>query len=68
MAPLFPVWKGNGPPIMDMRRTVEGIAWRFRTGAPWRDLPEEFGLWALHGLVQRRYSSDVPWKTPLTRS
>ncbi len=24
MAPHFPVWKGNGRPIMDMRRTVEG--------------------------------------------
>ncbi|MBN6751901.1 transposase, partial [Micrococcus luteus] len=20
-------------------------AWRFRTGAPWRDLPERFGNW-----------------------
>lgn len=27
---------------MDMRRTVEGIVWRFRTGAPWRDVPEGF--------------------------
>ena len=32
LAPLFPVWKGNGRPILDMRRTLEGIAWRFRTG------------------------------------
>lgn len=30
---------------MDMRKTVEGIAWRFRTGAPWRDIPERFGQW-----------------------
>lgn len=45
MAPHFPVWKGNGRPIMDMRRTVEGIVWRFRTGAPWRDVPERFGNW-----------------------
>lgn len=26
-------------------RTLEGIAWRYRTGAPWRDLPVEFGSW-----------------------
>ena len=45
MAPHFPAWKGNGRPIMDMRRTVEGIVWRFRTGAPWRDVPERFGNW-----------------------
>lgn len=30
----FPVWKGNGRPIMDMRRTVEGIVWWFRMGRP----------------------------------
>ena len=24
---------------------MEGILWIARTGAPWRDLPEEFGLW-----------------------
>ena len=27
------------------RLTVEGILWIARTGAPWRDLPEAFGLW-----------------------
>lgn len=27
------------------RSTVEAILWRARTGAPWRDLPEEFGPW-----------------------
>lgn len=29
----------------NLRKTVEGILWRFRTGAPWRDLPNEFGPW-----------------------
>lgn len=29
----------------NLRMTVEGILWRFRTGAPWRDLPNEFGSW-----------------------
>ena len=27
------------------RLVLEGVAWRFRTGAPWRDLPERFGPW-----------------------
>src|SRR4051794_31209868 len=35
LEPLFPKPKGRGRPMMDMRSTVEGIAWRFRTGAPW---------------------------------
>jgi len=29
----------------DQRVILEGIAWRFRTGSPWRDLPERFGPW-----------------------
>ena len=28
-----------------LRMAVEGILWKFRTGAPWRDLPSEFGPW-----------------------
>jgi len=47
--------------MMDMRSTVEGIAWRFRTGAPWRDVPERFGHW--NSIYQRfsDWSSDGTW-------
>ena len=24
---------------------MDGVFWILRTGAPWRDLPEEFGAW-----------------------
>ena len=33
------------PPSQDNRTTLEGILWIARTGAPWRDLPAEFGKW-----------------------
>ena len=29
----------------NLRRTVEGILYRMRTGLPWRDLPSFFGIW-----------------------
>ena len=34
------------------RKTVEGILWVARTGAPWRDLPPYFGKW---NTVYRRF-------------
>jgi transposase len=33
----------NGPPTKDHRLIVEAIVWLDRTGAPWRDLPSQFG-------------------------
>jgi transposase len=61
LAPLFPAPKGRGRPPMDMRSTVEGIAWRFRTGAPWREVPERFGHW--NSIYQRfsGWSGDGTW-------
>ena len=44
----------RGRPWNDHRTTLEGIIWRFRTGSPWRDLPETFGpyqsVWQRHRL------------------
>ena len=34
-----------GPAIPDKRRTVNGILWILRTGAPWRDMPERYCNW-----------------------
>ena len=35
--------KPRGVPRVDDRRVINGILWRFRTGAPWRDIPERYG-------------------------
>ena len=35
----------TGRPPRDRRQVLDGILWILRTGAPWRDLPEEFGPW-----------------------
>ncbi|MFI1060575.1 transposase [Streptomyces spororaveus] len=45
LGPLLPAVKATGRPPVDRRTVVEATAWRFRTGAPWRDLPERFGNW-----------------------
>lgn len=43
---LFPPRAKTGRPPSDRRNVMDGILWILRTGAPWRDLPEEFGKWA----------------------
>jgi len=40
--PMLPN-KPRGVPRVDDRRTLNGIFWVLRSGAPWRDLPESFG-------------------------
>ena len=46
LAPLLPPQRPKmGRPPKDHRLIVEAIVWLDRTGAPWRDLPAEFGPW-----------------------
>jgi transposase len=43
---LLPGRKGYvGANAKDNRLFVETVLWRYRSGAPWRDLPERFGDW-----------------------
>jgi transposase len=37
----------------DNRLFVEAVLYRYRTGCPWRDLPERFGMWKS---VHQRFS------------
>lgn len=66
LEPLLPTWKGNGRPIADMRLVREGIAWRFRTGAPWRDVPEHFGNWNTIYCRFNDWAKDGTWERLLT--
>ncbi|WP_373311979.1 transposase [Streptomyces aurantiogriseus] len=33
------------PPVWTRRQLIDGIRWRARTGAPWRDVPERYDPW-----------------------
>lgn len=57
----------GGRPFRDHRRVVEAIVWRYRTGSPWRDLPEEFGPWQTAWKRHRRFSGDGTWDKILAR-
>lgn len=59
ISPVLPSGVGRrGRPWNDHRRTLEGIAWRCRTGSPWRDLPAVFGPWQSVWYRHRRWSTD----------
>ena len=46
LQPLLPPEKGPmGRPSTSHRRFFNAIVWLVRTGAPWRDLPPEYGYW-----------------------
>ena len=42
LEPLLPKVLSRGRPWADNRRVLEGILWVLKTGARWRDLPEEY--------------------------
>jgi transposase len=42
----------------DHRQVLEAIAWRYRTGCPWRDVPADFGPWQTLWKRHRRWSTD----------
>lgn len=46
IADLFASSASTGRPPRDRRQVFDGILWILNTGAPWRDLPEEFGPWS----------------------
>jgi len=45
-----------------LRRTVEGILFRIRTGIPWRNLPEHFGKWNSIYKAFNHWSKKGIWK------
>jgi transposase len=56
IAPLLPSNGNRGKQWTDHRRVINGILWKLRTGAPWRDLPERYGPW------QTCYDRCVRWR------
>ncbi|MFH8692488.1 transposase [Streptomyces anulatus] len=50
----------------DHRQVIDAIAFKYRTGIPWMDLPEHFGSWkGVHNRL-RKWASDGTWKRVFT--
>ena len=55
---LFPRPARTGRPSADRRRMVNAIMWILRTGAPWRDLPGEYGPFGTAWMWFDRWNSN----------
>jgi transposase len=52
---------GLGRLPRNLRKQIDGVNWRFRTGSPWRDVPERYGRWATVYDLHRRYCENGTW-------
>ncbi|GAB2766951.1 hypothetical protein GCM10027072_77470 [Streptomyces bullii] len=64
--PLMPADPVRGQRWADHRRTLEAIAWKYRIGSPWRDLPDEFGSFQTAHKRLLRWAVDGTWQRILT--
>src|SRR5918998_2265992 len=51
-----------GVTAKDNRRFVDAVVYKFRTGIPWRDLPERFGHWHRIYVRFNRWSKKGIWQ------
>jgi transposase len=67
LEPLLPRAKKPGrPPKWTKRQLIDGIRWRVRAGAPWRDIPPAYGHWATAYGLFRRWQRDGTWAKVLS--
>ncbi|MFC7708177.1 IS5 family transposase, partial [Micromonospora lupini] len=60
--PLLPAESSWGRPCKWTRRQIiDGIRWRVRTGAPWRDVPANYAPWQTLYRWFRRWQRDGTW-------
>ncbi|MEV7685080.1 IS5 family transposase [Streptomyces bungoensis] len=60
--PLMPADPVRGRRWADHRRTLEAIAWKYRTNSPWRDLPDELGSFQTARNRLIRWAVDGTWE------
>lgn len=67
LEPLLPTSKRPGrPSLWTRRQLIDGIRWRIRVGAPWRDVPPQYGSWSAVYALFRRWQRNGTWPRILT--
>lgn len=63
LLPIDPENRGRGRRPEQNRSVINGILWRLRCGAPWRDVPPKYGSWNTIYRRFRRWSEAGVWET-----
>ena len=67
LEPLLPAPARSGRPSRwSKRQLIDGIRWRVRVGAPWRDVPGCYGTWQAVYALFRRWQRAGIWQQILT--
>lgn len=67
LEPLLPMPSRSGrPSLWSKRQLIDGIRWRVRVGAPWRDIPAVYGSWSAAYALFRRWQRAGVWQAVLT--
>jgi transposase len=61
LRPLLPLNGKRGGQWRDHRQVINGILWRLRVGAPWRDVPMRYGPWQTCYDRFARWRRDGTW-------
>ncbi|WP_394297054.1 IS5 family transposase [Nocardiopsis valliformis] len=61
LEPHLPTPSTGRPPSRSKRQLINGIRWRTRVGAPWREMPERYGPWKSVYDLFRRWSRNGTW-------
>ena len=67
LEPLLPKpMKPGRPSAFSKRQLIDGIRWRVRVGAPWRDVPACYGSWQAVYALFRRWQRAGVWAQIVT--
>src|SRR5947209_8753786 len=62
LEPLIPPSYGGHPRVVDIRRVVNGILYRNRSGCQWRMLPKEYPPWETVYYYFAKWRDDGTWQ------
>ena len=62
LEPHFQPNPHHGHAYVEHRQVINGMFWRLRTGAPWRDIPPRYGTWQTCYDRFVRWSRDGRWQ------